>query len=854
MQPYDNKNKNSNSTGTLGTFAGVFTPSILTILGIILFLRTGYVVGSAGFLQALLILSLANCISILTSVSLSAIATNLKVKRGGDYYLISRTLGLEFGGAIGAILFMAQSVSIAFYCIGFGEALSGSGFMMGKEANPQLIAFAAIAFLFVFAWLGSDWATKLQYIVMALLVLALISFYLGGISKWDILVFRENLATPDNGPPFWVLFALFFPAVTGFTQGVSMSGDLKDPGKSLPSGTFMAVGVSVIVYFSAAVVFSGALSNENLSADYSAMYSIAHFSWLVDAGVVAATLSSAMASFLGAPRILQSLAGDKIFPYLTIFEKGEGPAQNPRRAVLLAAAIACVTVALGNLNLIAPVVSMFFLISYGLLNYATYFEARAASPSFRPTFKHFDKRLSLAGFLACLLAMMAIDPAMGLIAVSILFALFQYLKRTADPARWADGKRAYHLQRTREHLLAASTAPEHPRDWRPQIIVFSEDAPRRPRLLRLSSWIEGGSGITTVVTILEGKDLLLRRQKKDIEQQLQQDINEHNSAAFSLVLSTTDIEETLHTLLQAHGIGPLRPNTILMNWLDDENFSSVRLREVLFGQQLKTLHRQGCNIVVLYSSPISWEALMKTKAEQSVIDVWWPGDATGNLMLLFAYLLTRSDAWKNATLRVLVFRNGLEKDEQMKGMQEIITEARIDAEIILAETKDASTILKWSSEATLVFLPFSFRGNLIHLPVDSAIETLLCRLPPTALTLASEDIELDAEPEEGVAAELAVARDFSEKRNRLLKEAEKKLEKAEKDAEKAEESLQQALDKAENPQDTAVVEKLTEERDLAESIVEKNRRRVSKMMAKVEEAGAPPGEDEKNQDARLEKE
>jgi len=173
-----------NPTGTMGTFSGVFTPSVLTILGIILFLRLGYVVGSAGLGQALLIIGLANTISVLTSFSLSAIATNLKVKGGGDYYLISRTLGTQFGGAIGIVLFLAQSVSIAFYCIGFGEAVTGM-LHGGSKFLPQIVAALAVSLLFVFAWLGADWATKFQYVVMGVLSVALLSFLSGALAKWD---------------------------------------------------------------------------------------------------------------------------------------------------------------------------------------------------------------------------------------------------------------------------------------------------------------------------------------------------------------------------------------------------------------------------------------------------------------------------------------------------------------------------------------------------------------------------------------------------------------------------------------------------------------------------------------------
>ena len=290
----------------LGTFAGVFTPSVLTILGIILFLRLGFVVGEAGLGRALIIIALANAISILTSLSLSAIATNLRVKGGGDYYVISRTLGPEFGGALGLVLFLAQSVSIAFYCIGFGEALAAI-VPAAWALSPRLAAAGAVSALFVLAWLGADWATRFQYVVMALLIAALASFYTGAFSQWDAQQVVLDWSAPTGAQPFWVVFAIFFPAVTGFTQGVSMSGDLKDPGRSIPLGTFLAVGISIVVYFSVAILFAGVLPEAVLRGDATAMQRVARFGVLVDAGVIAATLSSAMASFLGGPRILQLL-------------------------------------------------------------------------------------------------------------------------------------------------------------------------------------------------------------------------------------------------------------------------------------------------------------------------------------------------------------------------------------------------------------------------------------------------------------------------------------------------------------------------------------------------------------------
>jgi amino acid transporter len=329
--------------GTLGTFAGVFTPSILTILGIILFLRLGFVVGSAGLGRAFLIIGLSGVIAILTTISLSAVATNIKGKGGGDYYLISRTLGVEFGGAIGVVLFLADSVSIAFYAVGFAEALNGILPLAAKLSVP-VIAALAVAFLFIFAWLGADWATRLQYLIMSVIAAALLSFFYGGYIHWDASLVSQNWYGSGTDLGFWVLFAIFFPAITGFTQGVNMSGDLRDPGKSLPRGTITAVSLSLVVYFGAAFVFAGTLPGSILVGDYHSMKRVATLGWLIDAGLIAGTLSSAMASFLGVPRILQSLSRDRIFPFLMPFAKGVGPSANPRRGVLLSGAIALVTI------------------------------------------------------------------------------------------------------------------------------------------------------------------------------------------------------------------------------------------------------------------------------------------------------------------------------------------------------------------------------------------------------------------------------------------------------------------------------------------------------------------------------
>ena len=731
----------------LGTFGGVFTPSILTILGIILFLRLGYVVGGAGLEQAFVVIAMANAISLLTSLSVAAVSTNLKVKGGGDYYLISRTLGISFGGAIGLVLFLAQSISVGFYCIGFAEALTA---LLGWESGLDLRLFAggAAALLFVLAWLGADWATRFQYVVMAAIGAALAVFVIGGIHAWNGHVFAANFARPANGLPFWAAFAIFFPAVTGFTQGVSMSGDLARPAVSIPRGVLTAVLLSMVVYFGCAFLFAGALPGEVLRGDYTAMKRVATFAPLIDAGVFAATLSSALASFLGAPRILQSLAQDEVFPRLTFFATASGATGNPRRAVVLTAVVAAAIVAIGDLNLIASLVSMFFLISYGMLNYATYLEARSGSPSFRPSFRLYHPYVGLLGGLGCVGAMLAIDPLAGTVAVAIMFAIYQYLERREIPARWADSRRSHHLHEARVHLLAAAAETEHARDWRPQLLVFSNDSTRRARLLRFASWIEGGSGLTTVVRILEGQGPKMLERREQALGELAEEIKAGGVVAFPLVVSGENLDQTISSVVQAAGIGPLRANTVVANWIAGSSSMVTPLGVEQFSRNLRTSFRLGCNLLILDADAREWQTLDAIPGPERVIDVWWREGKTGELALLLGHLVCRAEAWQGATIRVLTEPREDETAEQVTArLREALEEYRIDAEVVVTAV-DAKEIVAQSGKASLVFLPFGIHGGHFYGPTGGEVTELLNALPIVVLVMAAQDVDLAADPDQ----------------------------------------------------------------------------------------------------------
>jgi branched-subunit amino acid transport protein len=719
------------------------------------------------------------------------------VKGGGDYYLISRTLGVEYGGALGIVLFLAQSVSVAFYSIGFGAVLTS---VLGLQQSwaMQAVAAGAVAVLFVLAWLGSDWATRFQYVVMV------------------------------------VLFAIFFPAVTGFTQGVSMSGDLKDAGKSIPTGTFAAVGISLLVYFFAALVFGAVRPGAQLIAeDTTAMRGIAILPALVDAGAIAATLSSALASFLGAPRILQSLAGDRVFPFLNAFAEGNGPSNNPRRGVLLTAVIAFFAIGLGNIDAIAPVVAMFFLISYGLLNYATYSEARSNSPSFRPRFRYFHAHLSLLGGLGCLAAMLAIHPLAGAVAVASIFVIQQYIARTVKVGRWADSDRARRFQRVREDLLAISADLEHPLNWRPVLLAFSDSEARRRRLLRFASWLEGKSGLCTIVRIVAGKAAQARKKQQEALKELKAEIDQQKLPAFPRVIVTEDPEGAAAVVIQAHGLGPVKPNTVLLNWYDrSSEYGEPGLKN--YTRYLRMGLRHGCNLVLLAAGPDEFPALEQVRPSDRCIDVWYRDDATGRLCLLLAYLVTRTERWQGARIRLIAAApKASSGEEALQELKQMLEDVRITAEPLIVEDPGHEAIVRESAGSQLVFLPFRLTDDGptgIH---EGPLDDTLRRLGITALVLARQEINLDAEPEEGKPAQIAEAVDAADQARKTARKIEKEALKAEKGAAKVEAKLEAAANGAAEPDK---LEALTEETRRAGESAEKSKRRAAKARVKADDA------------------
>ncbi len=739
----------------LSTFGGVFTPSVLTILGLVLFLRLGYVTGAVGLAEMLVILGLSTLVSVLTTFSLAALATNLRVGGGGVYFLISRTLGPAFGGAIGLVLYVAMSISVAFYAIGLGEAVA-SIVAVDDPFFPRIVAVATIVLLLGVAWLGADIATKLQYVVMACLVVAIVGYLVGVVDHLQPSLLTENFWRPADGDgvPMWVGFAIFFPAITGFTQGVAMSGDLKTPSRSISFGTFSAIGVSTVVYLIVILTLAMVVPLEELRDDTAIMRRLSLAPWLVDVGVVSATLSSAVASILGAPRVLQRLAADRLIKPLEPFAVGVGPADNPRRGVLLSAAIALATVALGDLNLVAPVISMFFLVTYGMINYATYSEARAASTSFRPRFRYFDWRLSLAGTAACLGTIVAINPLAGLVAGGALFWLYRYLSRTVQHARWADSTRGFHATQLRTSLANFSDQTDTTREWRPCTVAFApRDPTRRQRLCEVARWLEGGAGFTTVARIVVGKGPMARKIAGRIDLELQKELSDADGTLYGRVLAADTLDGGVSSMLQAHGIGSVRANLVLTSWFEDD---CDREKAVDHGSMIHMAIRHGCNVGIVHTPDSGWARLFHAagSASRSTIRVWWSDDHTGQLLTMLAWMCTRGDRWGDAAIEVVV-----ESDDpgDRRRVADLIDDARLPAEVVGLAT--ANEFNRLNRSAALVFAPVRVRHGQPLGPGDRPLETLVDGLGVAVFAHAPSPFELDVQPDDTDLAAVAEAHD-----------------------------------------------------------------------------------------------
>jgi amino acid transporter len=733
-------------TGTknqLGTFGGVFTPSILTILGVILFMRSGFVTGRAGFFEAMLILLLAKSITALTSLSISAVSTNTPVAGGGAYFLISRALGPETGGAIGISLYMAQAISVPFYVLGFTEALVRTAPGLAEYFQPIAIATGLV--LFVVAYSGAGWATRAQYLIMGVLALSLVVM-LGGLAwhfQYSQLManWKPQYTDPENG--FWKMFSIYFPAVTGIMTGVNMSGDLKDPGKSIPRGTFMAVGVGFLIYALQIFLNAGALNRIQLiETSFEAYQDKALFGAgiLVSLGVFAATLSSGLGSLLGAPRVLQALARDEIIPKLGFFAAGTGPAREPRRGLWLTLFITVSVIFLSGdsaggtaFDILAAVVTMFFLYTYGMVNMAAFVESYGQNPSFRPRFRYYHWLTALAGSAGCIGTAFLIHPQAALGAVIVVGAIFFGIRQRVLKTRFGDARWGFYFSRLRNNLLQLKNLPLDSKNWRPAVLAFSASPKTRNNLVRYAVWLGANRGIVTVAYVITGelKDPVnLRNTARD---GLANFLEANGLVAFPEVVTAPNLQEAVSVLLQSHSIGPIKPNLVI--W----GLPSSTEKSLDFVRLLRTAEGLTKSLVVL-------------KAESTPepggahrIDIWWRGRRNGSLMVVLAHLLSLNWEWSDCRIRLIrLIEDERGRQPSKEALGRLVQAARIDAQtqVIVSEKPFPEVFQRHSQDATAVFLGLQLPEDGKELSWHQNLIQMLEEMPPTFLVDSNGQVDL----------------------------------------------------------------------------------------------------------------
>ncbi len=415
-----------------GTFGGVFTPTLLTILGVIMYLRLGWVVGNAGLLGTWLIIVISFAITLCTALSMSAITTNIRIGAGGAYAIVSQALGLEVGGSLGIPRYVSQGLAVTMYIFGFREGWLG----IFPDHNPFLVDVLVFALLFGIAYVSANLAIKTQYIIIGIIMLSFVSIILAAYegsmfnTNTEVLRFGSFQGSIENnfsGSNFWIVFAVFFPAATGIMAGANMSGELKDPKKSIPVGTLWAIGVSFVIYMLLAYWIARSATEAELLADYYVIVEKAYFGPLILAGILGATFSSALASIVGSSRILFAMGEHKVLPYST-FLAGQSANGQPRNAMLITGILIFATMLLRNINAVAPLVTLFFLITYAMINIVVIIEQNLGLISYRPVFK-IHRWVPWIGLISSVFAMFIINPTVSLLSVMIVFVVYWYLSR-----------------------------------------------------------------------------------------------------------------------------------------------------------------------------------------------------------------------------------------------------------------------------------------------------------------------------------------------------------------------------------------------------------------------------------------
>uniref|UniRef100_A0A8C5AD29 Solute carrier family 12 member 6 n=1 Tax=Gadus morhua TaxID=8049 RepID=A0A8C5AD29_GADMO len=789
----------------MGTFMGVYLPCLQNIFGVILFLRLTWVVGAGGVLQALCIVLVCCCCTMLTAISMSAIATNGVVPAGGSYFMISRSLGPEFGGAVGLCFYLGTTFAGAMYILGAIEILlmyiapqaaifiasAAEGEGAALLNNMRVYGSICLLLMSLLVFVGVKYVNKLASVFLACVIVSILSIYIGALnstaippsatsltpsavttaiwkhfcdsselnatcddffthSKFTTIqgipglasgIITENLwstyltrgdvlekpslpsthvsAPATNQRPyvfadittsFTLLVGIFFPSVTGIMAGSNRSGDLKDAQRSIPIGTILAILTTSLVYLSSVVLFGccidGVLLRDKFGDSVKGILVVGTLawpsSWVIVIGSFLSTFGAGLQSLTGAPRLLQAIAKDNIIPFLRVFGHGKANGE-PTWALLLTACIAELGILIASLDLVAPILSMFFLMCYLFVNLACALQTLLRTPNWRPRFSYYHWSLSFLGMTICLALMFISSWYYAIVAMVIAGMIYKYIEYHGAEKEWGDGIRGLSLSAARYALLRLEEGPPHTKNWRPQLLVLlklDEDAHvKSPGLLTFASQLKAGKGLTIVGTVLSGNFLHSYGEALAAEQTLKHLMDKERVKGFCQCIVAHKPRDGISHMIQSSGLGGMNPNTVVMGWPQAWRQSEDPQSWKTFINTVRIT--TAAHLALLVPKNISLFPCNSEPCSEGYIDVWWIVHDGGMLMLL-PFLLRQHKVWRKCGMRIFTVAQMEDNSIQMKkDLATFLYHLRIEAEVEVVEMHD-SDISAYTYERTLM--------------------------------------------------------------------------------------------------------------------------------------------------------
>nr|XP_046201579.1 solute carrier family 12 member 4-like isoform X1 [Oncorhynchus gorbuscha] len=823
----DTSRRKAPKSPNMGTLMGVYLPCLQNIFGVILFLRLTWIVGTAGIVQSFLIVLMCCSCTMLTAISMSAIATNGVVPAGGAYFMISRSLGAEFGGAVGICFYLGTTFAAAMYILGAIEIFlkylvpqaaifHASDHHGGDSAilnNMRVYGTICLSLMAVVVFVGVKYVNKLASLFLACVIISIVSIYAGAIKsvfqppdfsicmlgnrtlmrdQFDVCsktvlegnvtvpsqlwrnfcssgnmsspqcddYFNQNNVTEIQGIPglasgiirdnmwgdylekgqilekagltsvdvhgavesiglyvsadiatsFTLLVGIFFPSATGIMAGSNRSGDLKDAQKSIPIGTILAITTTTLVYFSSVVLFGacieGAVLRDKFGDAVSKNLVVGTLSWpspwVIVIGSFFSTVGAGLQSLTGAPRLLQAIAKDNIIPFLRVFGHGKANGE-PTWALLLTGLIAELGILIASLDMVAPILSMFFLMCYLFVNLACAVQTLLRTPNWRPRFKYYHWALSFLGMSMCLALMFISSWYYAIVAMCIAGMIYKYIEYQGAEKEWGDGIRGLSLSAARYSLLRLEHGPPHTKNWRPQVLVLlklDEDLHvKYPRLLTFVSQLKAGKGLTIVGSVIQGQFLDSYGETQASEQAVKNMMEIERVKGFCQVVVASKVREGIAHLIQSCGLGGMKHNTVVMGWPYGWRQSEDPRAWKTFINTVRCT--TAAHLALMVPKNVSFYPSNHERFTDGTIDVWWIVHDGGMLMLL-PFLLKQHKVWRKCKMRIFTVAQMDDNSIQMKkDLATFLYQLRIEAEVEVVEMHD-SDISAYTYERTLM--------------------------------------------------------------------------------------------------------------------------------------------------------